>query len=133
MPVPSYSFYPGGSESDGPRLIPGISLNSADRLLLTTSFAYPINKTAPDRLSAVADVGYSARVGFRGGLGLTSILPAGRFALNLRKSDVVSSQLTNRIELDRTPELTYNSPAFLQFDVGKQRAGPGLRRQPGRF
>ena len=36
---------------------------------------------------------------------------------------MVSSQLTNRIELDRVPELTYSSPAFLQFNLGKQRAG----------
>ena len=124
LPVPSYSFYAGGQRDESAnRITPGISLNSADRLLITTKFLFPINKLNPDRLSAVADVGFSARVGFRGGAGLTSNVPAGRFALNLRKNDVVSSQLTNRIELDRKPELTYQSPAFLPFNLGKQRAG----------
>ena len=125
LPVPSYSFFPGGSgnSSDGPRIIPGISLNSGDRVLVTAGFEFPLNKLQPDRLSATADVGFSARVGFRGGVGLVSSLPAGRFALNVRRSDVISSQLTNRIELDRRPELTYRSPAFLQFGLGKQRAG----------
>ena len=124
LPVPSYSFFPGGSgTNDGPRIIPGISFNSGDRVLLTANFAFPLNKLQPDRLSATADVGVSQRVGFRGGVGLVSSVPAGRFALNLRKSDVISSQLTNRIELDRRPEFTYSSPAFLQFNLGKQRAG----------
>lgn len=123
LPVPSYSFYSGGGQSDGSRIIPGISFNSGDRVLVTTSFLFPLNKINPDRLSATADLGYSARVGLRGGLGLTSTLPVGRFALNARKSDVISTQLTNRIELDRKPELTYSSPAFLQFPLGKQRAG----------
>ena len=133
LPVPSYSFYPGGSSNGDSRLTPGISFNSGDRLLLTTSFNFPINKLNPDRLSATADVGYSARVGFRGGASLNSILPAGRFALNLRKSDVVSSQLTNRIELDRAPELTYQSPAFLQFNLGQQRAGFAVDGSLGNF
>ena len=123
LPVPSYSFTTGGPKSDGARLIPGISFNSGDRVLVTTNFVFPINKLNPDRLSAIADVGYSARVGFRGGLSLNSTLPAGRFELNARKNDVVSTQLTNRIVLDRRPELTYSSPAFLQFNLGKQRAG----------
>ena len=123
LPVPNYSFFPGGGPSNNSRITPGISLNSADRLLVTTSFNFPINRLNPDRLNASADVGYSARVGFRGGLGLNSATPAGNFALDLRKSDVISSQLTNRIELDRKPEFTYRSPAFLQFNLGKQRAG----------
>ena len=123
LPVPSYSFTAGGPKNEGSRLIPGISFNSGDRVLLTTNFIFPINKLNPDRLNAVADVGYSERVGFRGGVSLNSALPAGRFELNARVNDVVSSQLTNRIVLDRRPELTYSSPAFLQFNLGKQRAG----------
>ncbi len=133
LPVPSYSFFPGGSGNSGSRLIPGISFNSGDRFLLTTNFLFPLDKAQPDRLSATADVGYSARVGFRGGASLTSSVPAGRFALNLRRSDVISSQLTNRIELDRRPELTYSSPAFLQFNVGKQRAGFAFDASLGDF
>lgn len=133
LPVPNYSFFPGGAGNDGPRIIPGISFNSGDRALLTANFAFPLNKIAPDRLSATADVGYSVRVGFRGGASLVSSVPAGRFALNLRKSDVISSQLTNRIELDRRPELTYSSPAFLQFNLGKQRAGFAFDASAGDF
>ena len=135
LPVPSYSFFPGGSgnNDDGARIIPGISFNSGDRVLLTANFAFPLNKLQPDRLSATADVGFSARVGFRGGVGLVSSVPLGRFALELRRSDVISSQLTNRIELDRTPELTYSSPAFLQFNLGKQRAGFAFDASLGDF
>ena len=134
LPVPSYSFYQGGERDEGaPRITPGISFNSGDRLLITTSFGFPIDKLNPDRLSAVADIGFSARVGLRGGVGLTSSLPVGRFALDLRKSDVISSQLTNRIELDRKPELTYSSPAFLQFNLGKQRAGLAFDGSVGDF
>ncbi len=123
LPIPNYSFFPGGSGNDGQRVIPGVSFNSGDQFLLTTNFKFPFNKLQPDRLSAITDLGYSARVGFRGGVGLTSTVPAGYFALNVRKNDVISTQLTNRIVLDRQPELTYRSPAFLQFNLGKQRAG----------
>ena len=133
LPVPSYSFYAGGGSSGERRLTPGISFNSADRLLVTTQFDFPLDKLRPDRLNAVADVGYSARVGLRGGVGLNSTTGVGRFALNLRKSDVVSTQLTNRIELDRKPELTYRSPAFLQFNLGRQRAGLAFDGSLGDF
>ena len=133
LPIPSYSFFPGGSGNTGTRLIPGISFNSGDQFLVTTNFQFPLDKTQPDRLSATADVGYSARVGFRGGASLVSSVPAGRFALNLRRNDVISSQLTNRIQLDRRPELTYSSPAFLQFNLGKQRAGFAFDASLGDF
>ena len=132
LPVPNYSFFPGGSGNTGSRLIPGISFNSGDRVLVTTNFQFPLD-TQPERLSATADVGYSARVGFRGGASLVSSVPAGRFALNLRRNDVISSQLTNRIQLDRRPELTYSSPAFLQFGLGKQRAGFAFDASLGDF
>ena len=135
LPVPTYSFFPGGGTSDAgePRLTPGVSLNSADRFLVTTRLVFPINKTEPERLNASADIGLSARVGLRGGVGLNSATDIGRFALNFRRSDVVSTQLTNRIELDRKPELTYRSPAFLQFGVAGQRAGLAFDGSLGDF
>ena len=133
LPVPSYSFVTGGPKNDGTRLIPGISFNSGDHVLVTTNFVFPINKLNPDRLNAVADVGYSERVGFRGGLSLNSTLPAGRFELNARKNDVVSTQLTNRIVLDRRPELTYSSPRVFAVQSGQTARGFHLRRQFGRF
>ena len=133
LPVPTYSFFPGGSGNDGPRIIPGISFNSGDQFLVTANFKFPFSQAQPDRLSATTDVGFSQRVGFRGGIGLVSSVPPGNFALNLRKNDVITSQLTNRIQLDRTPELTYSSPAFLQFDLGKQRAGFAFDASLGDF
>ena len=134
LPVPSYSFSPGGGDNNGDgRITPGVSLNSADRFLVTTRFNFPINKTEPSKLSANADVGLSARVGLRGGVGLSSTNDVGRFTLNFRRSDVVSTQLTNRIELDRKPELSYYSPALLTFNVGKQRAGLAFDGSLGDF
>ena len=134
LPVPSYSFSPGGGGGGGDnRITPGVSLNSADGFLVTTRFNFPINKTEPSQLSANADIGLSARVGLRGGVGLSSTNDVGRFTLNFRRSDVVSTQLTNRIELDRKPEFSYFSPAFLTFNVGKTRAGLAFDGSLGDF
>ena len=134
LPVPNYSFNTGFSRNSGDqRLTPGVSLNSADRFLVTTEFRFPLNKTEPDKLSARADVGLSARVGLRGGAGLTSTTGLGRLALDFRRSDVVSTQLTNRIELDRKPELSYRSPAFATFDLAGQRAGLAFDASLGDF
>lgn len=133
LPVPSYSFTSGLSSGNSQRITPGISFNSADRLLLTTEFTFPINKTAPERLSARADLGLSARVGLRGGVGVTSSSKLGYFALDVRRNDVVSSQLTNRIALDRKPEFVYRSPAFLTFDLAKRRAGFAFDGSVGEF
>ena len=134
LPVPSYSFNTGfSSQNSEQRLTPGVSLNSADRFLLTTEFQLPLDKTDPEKLSARADIGLSARVGLRGGAGLTSTTNLGRFALDFRRSDVVSSQLTNRIELDRKPEFTYRSPAFATFNLGRERAGLAFDASLGDF
>ena len=133
LPVPNYSFYPGGGTNDGPRIIPGISFNSGDQVLVTTNFEFPLNKLNPEQLTATTDIGYSARVGFRGGVSLTSSVPAGQFALNLRKNDVISTQLTNRIQLDRRPEFVYRSPSFFEFNLGKQRAGFAFDASLGDF
>lgn len=133
LPVPSYSFTTGGGRGNDQRITPGVSFNSADRFLVTTAFQFPLDQTDPEKLSARADIGLSARVGLRGGVGLSSTTDAGRFALNLRRNDVVTTQLTNRIKLDRRPELTYFSPAFAQFNLGKQRAGLAFDASLGDF
>jgi hypothetical protein len=118
LPLPSYIFRAGLGGGDGEestfKITPGISLNSADRILLTTKFAYPLSKN-PQKLLSTFDVGLSQRVGLRGGIGLESSTGAGRFTLRARRSDIVETQLTNRIELDRTPELSYRSPSFATF------------------
>ena len=136
LPVPSYVFRPGGpgGEAGAPRLTPKISFNSADRIFVATRLSVPLAKAAPERLSAFADIGLSQRVGLRGGVGLESQLPVGEFNLALRRSDVVETQLTNRIELDREPELRFQSPAFGTFALpGKRRAGFNFEGIYGRY
>jgi hypothetical protein len=131
FPVPSYAFKIGGREKDptAPSITPKISFNSADRLFVATEFLFPINKSVenPGKLDLAADIGLSQRVGFRGGLGLQSAQSFGNLAFSVRRSDVISTQLTNRIELDRKPELRFNSRPFFDFDLpGGRRAGFSL-------
>lgn len=80
LSVPSYVLGNGRNllhrERSAFTITPGISFNSADRALLTTrlSFAPSLD---PQRLSLNADIGASARVGFRGGLSLDGNTGAG--------------------------------------------------------
>ncbi|MDQ3815762.1 MAG: hypothetical protein M3347_17760, partial [Armatimonadota bacterium] len=76
LPVPSYVFSAlnRGGSSRAPQtftLTPRISFNSADSVLVTTRLQFPVAKD-PDLLSLRADLGASAKVGFRGGIGLDS-------------------------------------------------------------
>ena len=114
LPIPSAIF--GLAAIGGPSrqrkvftTIPRVSLGSADGILATVGLSFPL---APDaqRLSLNADIGLSQKVGFRGGLNLESRTPLGVLALRARRADIITTQLTNRIELDRTPELIYESP-----------------------
>ncbi|HEX9997221.1 MAG TPA: hypothetical protein VGB45_08770 [Abditibacterium sp.] len=128
LPIPTYVFQAGlrsGEDtSSNFSLTPDISFNSADRILLETRFAYALSATQPEKLFSFVDVGFSQRVGFRGGIGVESNLDVGRFVLRSQRSDVVETQLTNRIELDRKAELLYDSPAFATFPLpGGRRAG----------
>jgi hypothetical protein len=127
LPLPAYIFRAGLSggpaEESSYSITPGISLNSADNLLLTTRISVPLNKQ-PERLTSNFDIGLSQRVGFRGGVGLESDTGFGRLNLRLRQRDIVTTQLTNRIELNRTPELDYRSHGLGTFALpGGRRAG----------
>ncbi len=125
LPLPAYVFRAGlgggGGTQSAFKLTPGVSFNSADRVLVTTRLGYPLSKT-PGQLTAFADIGLSQRVGVRGGVGLESESRFGSLTLRARRADVIQTQLTNRIELDRKPEIIYDSPALLTFDL------PGGRR-----
>jgi hypothetical protein len=119
LQVPSYIFR--SVASQGPQrdpqtftLTPRISFNSTDRVLVTTALRFPLT-SAPEGLSLNADIGLSARIGARGGLELEAPTRVGTFSLRGRINDIVTTQLTNRIVLDREPELTYESPRIPLF------------------
>lgn len=136
LPVPSYVF---SSLNRGPRdpqtfgLTPRFNFNSVDRVLVTTRLRYPLSKN-PNGTALNADVGLSARIGLRGGVALEAPTRFGNFGLGLRKSDIVTTQLTNRIELDRTPELTFESRFLPLLRLpGKRLAGLSFSAGGGRF
>ena len=136
LPIPSYFL---NSVNRGPRdtkafnLTPRLSFSSVDRVLVTTQLRYPLTKDL-NGLALNADVGLSANIGLRGGLELDAPTRFGSFGLGLRKSDIVTSQLTSRIELDRTPELTFRSRFVPVVRLpGKRIAGFSLRASGGRF
>lgn len=125
FPIPAPAFRVGGRESapSAPSIIPRVSFNSADRFFIASEITVPLNKTAPESLALATDLGFSQQVGFRGGVALQSAQSVGDVSLALRLSDVVSTQLTNRIELDRKPEIRFDSRPFLTFDLPGNRRG----------
>jgi hypothetical protein len=126
LPVPGFAKKVDHSHNDSAYSItPGLSINSADRILLTTEIRFPLDKTV-NGLSFVTDLGASARLGFRGGVALELDNSLGQLQLRGKVKDIVPSQLTNRIQLDRKPELYYLSPAIrlLKLPGGRQ---TGLR------
>lgn len=135
IPLPAYAFRVGNRDSDpsAVKLTPDISFNSADRIFVSGTYVRPLNEN-PDKLSLELDLGLSQRVGIRGGATLRSRQDWGIVRLEAQKSDVITSQLTNRIELDRFPELSYQSPAFATFALpGGRRAGLSVETSYGRF
>lgn len=136
LPVPSYVFRSlgGGARDPGPfSLTPRVAVNSADGLLLTTRVRFPLSNDAAG-LGLNADIGASTRVGFRGGLSLEAPTRAGTFLLNGRVNDVVTTQLTNRILLNREPQLSYDSPLVHLFQLpGGHQAGVKFTADIGRF
>jgi len=136
LPVPSYVFNNLVGTPRDPQafsLTPRISLNSTDRVLVTTQLSYGLSRT-PGGALLNADIGLSQRVGFRGGLSVLAPTRGGTFTLGLRRNDIVTSQLTSRIELDRTPELTYRSPLVPLFGLpGGRLAGISFSAGVGRF
>lgn len=126
LPVPSalLSRRLGRREQATYQITPRIYFNSSDGLLVTTRVYFPLSKDNPDRLNLTTDIGLSTKVGFRGGAELESNNKFGRFRLGARVNDVVVSQLTNRIELDRLPEFDYRSPGLGLFNLpGGRKAG----------
>jgi hypothetical protein len=126
LPVPSAFLNRslGKREESTYQITPRISTNSSDGILLTTKLYFPIARENPDRLSLAADVGISTKIGFRGGVELESSNRLGNFSLGARINDIVETQLTNRIELDRLPELRYSTPKLALFDLpGGRSAG----------
>jgi hypothetical protein len=126
LPVPSalLSRRLGRREEATYQITPRAYYNSSDGLLLTTRMYFPLTKDNPDRLNLTADIGLSTKVGFRGGAELETQTKIGRFKFGARINDVVVSQLTNRIELDRLPEFDYRSPSIGLFDLpGGRKAG----------
>lgn len=136
LPVPSYVFNNLVGTPRDPQafsLTPRISLNSTDRVLVTTQLSYGLSRT-PGGALLNADIGLSQRVGFRGGLSVLAPTRGGTFTLGLRRNDIVTSQLTSRIELDRTPELTFRSPLVPLFSLpGGRLAGISFSAGVGRF
>lgn len=116
------------------QLTPRIAFNSADGVLVTVGLKYPFSPLNPDRLTLTTDIGLSAKVGFRGGAALDTNTKIGRFAIGARINDVISSQLTNRIELDRLPEATYEAPRIALFALpGGRRAGLQFEMSAGDY
>jgi hypothetical protein len=136
LPVPSFLFNGVGAGPRDPQaftITPRPSVNSVDGVLLTTQIRYPLSPD-PTGTALNADLGVSARVGFRGGVALEAPTRVGTFSLGLRKNDIVTTQLTNRIILDRLPELSYSSRFLPVFQLpGKRLAGIRLNAGTGRF
>ncbi|HVF11425.1 MAG TPA: hypothetical protein VNA16_11510 [Abditibacteriaceae bacterium] len=135
IPVPHYVFRlnQGSRNTSAFQVTPRISFNSADRVLATTRISFPLSG-ASGRLALNTDIGISARVGFRGGLSLDANHNWGTLSLRGKHSDIVSTQLTNRIELHRMPELEYLSPAVGLFKLpGGRRLGVAFAAGIGRF
>ncbi len=136
VPVPSYVFRSlgGGSRDQGPfSLTPRLAVNSTDGLLLTTRVRFPLSKDAAG-LGLNADIGASTRVGFRGGLSLEAPTGIGTFLLNGRVNDIVTTQLTNRILLNRQPQLSFSSRLLPLFRLpGGHQAGLRFTGDLGRF
>ena len=136
LPIPGFLLNNLGAGPRNPQafqITPGLRFNSVDRVLVTTQLGYGLSAN-PDGAAVTADIGLSQRLGFRGGLAVTAPTRFGTFSLGLRRSDVVSSQLNDRILLDRTPELRYSSGLIPLFRLGGRRlAGLSFSASTGQY
>jgi len=115
LPIPaSVLGLGGGATGHDVKVTPDVSLNSDDRLFLATRVGFSLTQN-PRQLLVISDIGYSARVGFRGGAIVISDQKFGSFRLLAQYRSVVTTQLTNRLELDRRPEVRFQSPSFATF------------------
>ncbi len=127
LPIPLEVLSPFGllrpRGSRAPRIfkaVPTFSLNSTDRFLLATRISFPLGGLARPRASGLSagnssssfnlDLGISGRLGFRGGVSLENRSPLGVLLLQARRADVITTQLTSRLEVNRVPEVAFSSP-----------------------
>jgi len=128
------------------RIVPRISLNSADGFLATARISFPLagfpTPAAPasgegpraqvkPRRAVVesvlnTDLGFSQKIGFRGGLSLDNRTPVGLITLRARRADVITTQLTSRIQLDRKPEISFDTPVLTLVRPRAGRKGVGV-------
>jgi len=138
LPVPNYVLQQtalgGNRDQKAFSITPQISVGSVDGMLLTTQLQYAFNRNNPGSLLAVADLGLSLRQGFRGGLGLNSNNKLGSFNVNAHINDIVTTQIDNRVSLDRLPEFNYRAPKIGLFNLpGGRKAGLILGFSAGRY
>ncbi len=137
LPLPSTAFrIGGGGQQSDFNITPRAAYNSVDGLLVTTRIGVPLTSDPRD-LTLLTDIGLSQHVGFRGGVSLLTTQSEGDVRLAFKSRDVVQTQLTSSLELDRKPELIYQSPAFATFALGGgkrvARAGFSVDAGYGRF
>lgn len=128
LPVPNYVLrqipIDNNRQKQAFNIVPNVSVDSADGLLLTTQLQYAFHPQNPNSLLLVTDLGISLRQGFRGGVGLNSQTKYGLFNVNAHVNDIVTDQIDNRILLNRLPEFKYSSPQLGLFKLpGNRQAG----------
>lgn len=80
------------------------------------------------------DLGISGRLGFRGGISLENRSRLGLLSLQARRADLISTQLTNKLEVDRSPELSFDSALLPVLSLGAGRGvGAFASASGGRF
>jgi hypothetical protein len=138
LPVPNYVLQQtalgGNRDKKAFSITPQFSIGSVDGILLTTQLQYAFNRNNPDSLLAVADLGFSLRQGFRGGLGLNANNKFGSFNVNAHINDIITTQIDNRVRLDRLPEFNYRAPKIGLFNLpGGRKAGLLLGFSAGHY
>lgn len=118
LPLPSALLQRGSGSNGDFRITPGLSLNPVDGFLITTRIGFPL-ASDPRQGAVNFNLGLSQRIGFRGGATLSSTQKIGDVRLTVQRRDIVTTQLTNRLEVDRKPELTLQSPAFATFSLNR--------------
>ncbi len=136
LPVPSYVINTFGAGPRNPQsfsLTPRINVNSVDGLLVTTQLGYGFTPN-PNGAGVTADIGLSQRLGFRGGVAAAAPTRFGTFSIGLRHNDIISTQLTDRITLNRTPEIIYSTGLRPLFKLpGGRLAGLSFSASTGHY
>lgn len=96
----------------------------------------PVRKATRGGSTSTAnlDLGLSARLGFRGGVSLENRSALGLLSLQARRSDIIRTQITARSEVDRSPELSFDSALLPIVSLGEGRGvGAFVSASGGRF